>query len=413
MVLSRDAKQIVVVGGGAAGYFCALTAAEADPSAKVILLEAGSQVLRKVKVSGGGRCNLTHHCYDPKELSTRYPRGAKELRGAFHHFQPRDTISWFESRGVKTKVESDGRIFPVSDNSQSVIDCLLGEARRLQVLTRRNARVTGLERKNDRWAVEINREEIIDADRVCLALGSLKGTGMEDILIELGHTLSPLLPSLFAFNLPEHPLKELAGLSVPHATACISPNGKAQSGPLLITHRGLSGPCILRLSAWEAEALAACGYQFEVLINWLGNHSVEKTREEIHSYRKDRAVAQVGTNPRDELPKRLWTALVSQAGIAKETTWAHLSKDGEKNLLKALTEYRAKVKGKTINKEEFVTCGGVSLKEVDFRTMESKLAPGLHFAGECLDFDGITGGFNFQAAWTTGRIAGLAIVKNS
>ncbi|NDH00790.1 MAG: NAD(P)/FAD-dependent oxidoreductase [Opitutae bacterium] len=413
MVLNRDAKQIVVVGGGAAGYFCALTAAGADPSAKVILLEAGSQLLRKVKVSGGGRCNLTHHCYDPKELSTRYPRGAKELRGAFHHFQPRDTISWFESRGVKTKVESDGRIFPMSDDSQSVIDCLLGEACRLKVVTRKNSRVTGIERKNDRWAVEINREEIIDANRVCLALGSLKGTGMEDILIELGHTLSPLLPSLFAFNLPEHPLKELAGLSVPHATACISPSGKAQSGPLLITHRGLSGPCILRLSAWEAEALAACGYQFEVLINWLGNHSVEKTREEIHSYRKDRAVAQVGTNPRDELPKRLWTALVSQAGIAKETTWAHLSKDGEKNLLKALIEYRAKVQGKTTNKEEFVTCGGVSLKEVDFRTMESKLAPGLHFAGECLDFDGITGGFNFQAAWTTGRIAGLAIVKNS
>ena len=413
MVLSRDAKQIVVVGGGAAGYFCALTAAEADPSAKVILLEAGGQVLRKVKISGGGRCNLTHHCYDPKELSTRYPRGAKELRGAFHHFQPRDTISWFESRGVKTKVESDGRIFPMSDDSQSVIDCLLGEASRLQVVTRRNARVTGLERKNDRWAVEINREEVIDADRVCLALGSLKGTGMEDILIELGHTLSPLLPSLFAFNLPEHPLKELAGLSVPHATACISPSGKAQSGPLLITHRGLSGPCILRLSAWEAEALAACGYQFEVLINWLGNHSVEKTREEIHSYRKDRAVAQVGTNPRDELPKRLWTALVARAGIAKEITWAHLSKDGGKNLLEALTAYRARVQGKTTNKEEFVTCGGVSLKEVDFRNIESKLAPGLHFAGECLDFDGTTGGFNFQAAWTTGRIAGLAIVKNS
>jgi len=409
VVLSRYAKQIVVVGGGAAGYFCALTAAEADPSAKVILLEAGSQVLRKVKVSGGGRCNLTHHCYDPKELSTRYPRGAKELRGAFHHFQPRDTISWFESRGVKTKVESDGRIFPMSDDSQSVIDCLLGEACRLKVVTRRNSRVTRIERKNDRWAVEINREEVIDADRVCLALGSLKGTGMEDILIELGHTLSPLLPSLFAFNLPEHPLKELAGLSVPHATACISPNGKAQSGPLLITHRGLSGPCILRLSAWEAEALAACGYQSEVIINWLGNHSVEKTREEIHSYRKDRAVAQVGTNPRDELPKRLWTALVSQAGITKETTWAHLSKDGEKNLLKALTAYQVSVQGKTTNKDEFVTCGGVSLKEVDFLTMESKLAPGLHFAGECLDFDGITGGFNFQAAWTTARIAGLAM----
>ena len=413
MVLSRYAKQILVVGGGAAGYFCALTAAEADPSAKVILLEAGGQVLRKVKISGGGRCNLTHHCYDPKELSTRYPRGAKELRGAFHHFQPRDTISWFESRGVKTKVESDGRIFPVSDNSQSVIDCLLGEACRLKVVTRRNARVTGLERKKDGWAVEINREETIDANRLCLALGSLKGTGMEEILTGLGHTLSPLLPSLFAFNLPQHPLKELAGLSVPDATACISPNGKAQSGPLLITHRGLSGPCILRLSAWEAEALAACGYQFEVQINWLGNGSIEKTRQEIHEYRKERAIAQVGTNPREELPKRLWSALVANAGIAKETTWAHLSKDGERNLLKALTEYRAKVQGKTTNKEEFVTCGGVCLKEVDFRTMESKLAPGLHFAGECLDFDGITGGFNFQAAWTTGRIAGLAIVKNS
>ena len=410
--MSNDTKQIVVVGGGAAGYFCALTAAETNPSAKVILLEAGNKVLRKVKISGGGRCNLTHHCYDPKELSTRYPRGEKELRGAFHHWQPRDTIEWFESRGVKTKVEPDGRIFPVSDNSQSVIDCLLREVHRLGISTRKNARVTGLKKENDQWVMVLNQTEQITADRVCLALGSLKGTGVENILGSLGHTIVPLVPSLFAFNLPDHPMKGLAGLSVQYAKARILPNGKAQAGPLLLTHRGLSGPCILRLSAWEAKVLAGCDYQFHMAINWLGDRSIERIKNELTQFRTKRAVAKVSTNPWQELPKRLWAHLVETAGISREKTWAHLSKKEEQKLVQTFGAYDCQVRGKTTNKEEFVTCGGVSLKEVDFRTMESKHARGLHFAGECLDFDGITGGFNFQAAWTTGRIAGQSMVKS-
>jgi predicted Rossmann fold flavoprotein len=410
--MDEGCNKVVIIGGGAAGYFAAITAAEKKPNAQVILFEAGDRVLRKVKISGGGRCNLTHHCYEPKDLSSHYPRGSKELRGAFHHWQPRDTIEWFETRGVKTKVETDGRIFPVSDNSQSVIDCLRTEAKNLGVSEHLRTRVSYLKQTNNQWELEINQSEKIIADQVCLALGSLRGTGMEKTLTALGHIISPLIPSLFAFNLPEHPMVELAGISVPHALAKTLPNGKPQHGPLLITHRGLSGPCILRLSAWDAKELAVCKYKFEIEINWLGDHSLEKIKEVVSLYRKQFAVAKVSTNPSKELPKRLWAHLVDHAKISRDTTWAHLSKKEEQKLVKALGSYRCKVSGKTTNKEEFVTCGGVSLKQVDFRTMESKLVPGLHFAGECIDYDGITGGFNFQGAWTTGRIAGLAIATD-
>ena len=328
------------------------------------------------------------------------------------HWQPRDTIELFETRGVKTKVETDGRVFPITDNSQSVIDCLRTEAKNLGVSEHLRTRVTDLKQINNQWELEINQSEKIIADRVCLALGSLRVTGMEKTLTALGHIISPLIPSLFAFNLPEHPMVELAGISVPHALAKTLPNGKPQHGPLLITHRGLSGPCILRLSAWDAKELAVCKYKFEIEINWLGDHSLEKIKEVVSLYRKQFAVAKVSTNPSKELPKRLWAHLVDHAKISRDTTWAHLSKKEEQKLVKALGSYRCKVSGKTTNKEEFVTCGGVSLKQVDFRTMESKLVPGLHFAGECIDYDGITGGFNFQGAWTTGRIAGLAIATD-
>ena len=410
--MSGGKKTVVVIGGGAAGYFAAITAAETNPSLRVILLEAGSQVLRKVKISGGGRCNLTHHCFDPKELSTKYPRGAKELRGAFHHWQPSDTIDWFEQRGVGTKVEEDGRMFPVTDDSQTVINCLRSEARKHGVSERLNARVTALRQIDGQWELEINGKESLLTDRVCLALGSLKQSGLEEPLAELGQTTSPLLPSLFAFNLPQHPLKELAGVAVQHASVRTSPKSVAQVGPILITHRGLSGPAILRASAWDARELAEVNYQFSAEINWLGEKSKGQVLIQLTEFRKQRAVKKLKHNPYSELPKRLWEKLVELSGIDSETTWAHLSREAMNKLLNQLTEHHAEVSGKTMNKEEFVTCGGVSLKEVDFRTMESKLVPGLHFAGECLDLDGITGGFNFQAAWTTGRIAGLAISEN-
>jgi predicted Rossmann fold flavoprotein len=410
--MSDGEKTVVVIGGGAAGYFAAITAAETDPSLRVILLEAGSQVLRKVKISGGGRCNLTHHCFDPKELSTKYPRGARELRGAFHHWQPRDTIEWFETRGVKTKVEDDGRMFPVTDNSQTVINCLRSEACKHGVSERLNSRVTALRQIDDEWEIELNGKEFLIADKVCLALGSLKQSGLEEILKKLGHTISPLLPSLFAFNLPRHPLKELAGVAVQHASVRTSPKSVVQVGPILITHRGLSGPATLRASAWDARELAEVHYQFTAEINWLGEKTAAQIRHQLQEFRKERAVKKIKHNPYSELPKRLWEKLVELSGNNPEATWAHLPKQAMTKLLNQLTAHQADVSGKTMNKEEFVTCGGVKLRELDFRTMESKVCSGLHFAGECLDLDGITGGFNFQAAWTTGRIAGLAMVTN-
>ena len=409
--MSDGKETVVIIGGGAAGYFAAITAAQTNPSLQVILLESGSQVLRKVKISGGGRCNLTHHCFDPKALSTKYPRGARELRGAFHHWQPRDTIEWFDKRGVKTKVEEDGRMFPMSDDSQTVINCLRSEAHKHGVLERLNSRVTDLRQIKGQWELELNGKEFL-MDKVCLALGSLKQSGLEEILRKLGHTISPLLPSLFAFNLPSHPLKDLAGVAVQYAAVRTSPKSVAQVGPMLITHRGLSGPAILRASAWDACELAKANYQFTAEINWLGENTKDKILKQFTEFRKERAVKKLKHNPFTELPKRLWEKLVELCGIDPETTWAHLPKEAMNQLLNQLTAHQAEVSGKTMNKEEFVTCGGVSLKGVDFRTMESKFCPGLYFAGECLDLDGITGGFNFQAAWSTGRIAGLAISGN-
>ena len=410
--MSDGKETVVIIGGGAAGYFAAITAAQTNPSLQVILLESGSQVLRKVKISGGGRCNLTHHCFDPKALSTKYPRGARELRGAFHHWQPRDTIEWFEKRGVKTKVEKDGRMFPMSDDSQTVINCLRSEAHKHGVLEKLNSRVTALRQIKGQWELELNGKEFLIVDKVCLALGSLKQSGLEEILRKLGHTISPLLPSLFAFNLPSHPLKDLAGVAVQYAAVRTSPKSVAQVGPMLITHRGLSGPAILRASAWDACELAKANYQFTAEINWLGENTKDKILKQFTEFRKERAVKKLKHNPFTELPKRLWEKLVELCGIDPETTWAHLPKEAMNQLLNQLTAHQAEVSGKTMNKEEFVTCGGVSLKGVDFRTMESKFCPGLYFAGECLDLDGITGGFNFQAAWSTGRIAGLAISGN-
>ena len=410
--MSDGKKTVVIIGGGAAGYFAAITAAQTNPSLRVILLEAGSQVLRKVKISGGGRCNLTHHCFDPKELSTKYPRGARELRGAFHHWQPRDTIEWFETRGVKTKVENDGRMFPVTDNSQTVINCLRSEARKHGVSERLNSRVTALRQIDDQWEIELNGKELLIADKVCLALGSLKQSGLEETLAELGHTISPLLPSLFAFNLPRHTLKELAGVAVQHTSVRTSPKSVVQVGPILITHRGLSGPAILRASAWDARELAEVNYQFTAEINWLGEKTKEQILIQLNEFRKERAIKKLKYNPFTELPKRLWEKIIELGEIDSETTWAHLPKESMTKLLNQLTAHQADISGKTMNKEEFVTCGGVKLREVDFRTMQSKFCSGLHFAGECLDLDGITGGFNFQAAWTTGRIAGLAMVTN-
>ena len=404
---------LIVVGGGAAGFFCALSAAEVNPDLRILLLDGGKKVLRKVRISGGGRCNLTHHCFDPKELSERYPRGSRQLRGAFHHFQPKDTIEWFSQRGVATKTEADGRIFPVSDCSQSVIDCLEKSVREARIEVRTESKVREIDppATGNPWVIKLGDGRVEKTEKLCLAMGSLAHSGLVQIIENLEHQVVPLVPSLFAFNLKNHPMKDLSGISVPLARVRILPKSPYREGPLLITHRGLSGPAILKLSAWEARDLHERSHRFSVEVNWLGAEDRESLGSMIRNLRETRATSKLGSNPITELPKRLWARILERAGISDVQTWAHLPKAEEEKLIVTLVASEFEVDGKTTNKDEFVTCGGVSLKEVDFRTMESRLHPGLHFAGECLDLDGVTGGFNFQAAWTTGRIAGSAIAS--
>ena len=404
--------KLAIIGGGAAGYFTALTAAEKNPHAQIFIIEAGNKVLRKVRISGGGRCNLTHSCFEPQKLSTHYPRGSRELRAAFHQWQPRDTIEWFEKRGVKTKTEEDGRVFPATNQSQTIINCLTNTSQKAGINLLLNNRLLSMKKWKQGWKLSLCSGRIIFADRVCLALGSLKGSDINNSITDLQHTVHPLLPSLFSFNLNPHPLSELAGVSVENATVQTLPEGKKQVGPILITHRGLSGPAVLKASAWDAEELAKLNYKFEVSVNWIPSFSTAALQIMFSKFRTECPTQRVMQNPFAAIPKRLWHRFVSLSQIEENTTWAHLSRKQMLNLQMYLTKFRLPVNGKTTNKDEFVTCGGVCLKEVDFRTMESKKQNGLFFAGECLNLDGITGGFNFQAAWTTGRIAGEAMRKS-
>jgi hypothetical protein len=410
--VSGNQKHIAVIGGGAAGFFAALAAAEADPGARVSIHERGRQYLSKVKVSGGGRCNVTHSCFDPARLATHYPRGARELRGAFHRWQPQDTIDWFTERGVALKTEADGRMFPVTDDSQTIIDCFMESARNAHVALHEKQALSGLNpRAGGGFDLDFGEAGTIRADAVCVACGSLKDSPLTRALESRGHTIEPLAPSLFAMNISDSRLHGLSGISVQDASVRVGANGRPQNGPLLITHRGMSGPAILRLSAWEARSLQALDYRFDLAVNWLGAVTTNQLRESFAGFRREAGKAGVRTRGLEAVPRRLWEHLAEAAGVGPDTLWAHLPKQQEEAFIRELVDGRYVVQGKTTNKEEFVTCGGVRLKEVDFRTMESRLVPGLHFAGECLDIDGITGGFNFQAAWTTGRIAGLAMAE--
>jgi predicted Rossmann fold flavoprotein len=406
-------RRIVIIGGGAAGFFAAVTAAESNPQASVLLFEKGKHFLQKVKISGGGRCNVTHSCFDPAELAAHYPRGSRELRAAFHRWQPRDTIAWFEERGVTIKREADGRMFPVTDDSQTIIDCLRGAARELGVKTQTQCGLKKIAPGPDHtFQLTFENHEPLEADAVCIAVGSLKNSALANDLEALNHEILPLAPSLFAFNVNDSRLHDLAGLSVPQASVEALPLGKPQIGPLLITHRGLSGPAILRASAWGAREIQATNYHFEITVNWLGECTEKELRAIFMKQRQDAPRKAIKNTSHETIPRRLWERLVQHAGIDESTPWAQLSKKQENALLQECLSGRYQVQGKTTNKDEFVTCGGVSLKAIDFRRMESKRLPGLHFAGECLDFDGITGGFNFQAAWTTGRIAGESMAED-
>lgn len=403
-------RKIAVIGGGAAGFFAAITAAETNPSAEVTVYEKGNAFLTKVKISGGGRCNVTHACFDPALLSKNYPRGSRELRAAFHRWQPQDTIAWFAERGVELKTEADGRMFPATDLSQTIIDCFMKAAREAKVILKTGTAVKELHADPDgSFSLILGNGEMIHAGKVCITAGSLKTSALTSAIESLGHHLEPLVPSLFAFNILDKRLDGLSGLSVQDACVKVLPKSPVQSGPVLITHRGLSGPAILRLSAWEARHFAEQDYNVEISINWIGKTSAEKLRDIFTTHRAESGKSLVKNKIPVGIPRRLWERFLESAAIAPETQWSQLTKDRETVLILQLTDCRFHVKGKTTNKDEFVTCGGVQLKEIDFRSMESRIVPSLYFAGECLDIDGITGGFNFQAAWTSGHIAGQAM----
>jgi predicted Rossmann fold flavoprotein len=406
----RDYSQ-VVVGGGAAGFFGAIACAEAHPHARVLLLEASHQPLTKVRISGGGRCNVTHACFDPALLVQNYPRGGRALRGAFSRFQPRDTVDWFQKRGVKLKTEADGRMFPVTDDSGTIVDCLMQAARHagVEVLTR--AAVVGIEKSAQGFELALRSGEVMPCERLLLTTGS-SPQGYR-FVESLGHAIEAPVPSLFTFNIPDPQLRELAGVAVETAQVrLLVPEQKPleQRGALLITHWGMSGPAVLKLSAWGARSLQERQYRAEIQVNWLPGEGLETVRQRLGVMKEQEGKKAIAAySPFPEVSRRLWQYLLSRAGVAIETRWAELPKKALSQLVLELTQGSYQVQGKGAFKDEFVTCGGVRLKEVDFKTMESRLCPGLHFAGEILDIDGVTGGFNFQSAWTTGWLAGQAM----
>ncbi len=403
-----SATKVIVVGGGAAGFFAAITAAEAG--AAVTLLERGPQFLSKVRISGGGRCNVTHACFDAREFTKRYPRGDKELIGPFHKFQASDTVAWFEARGVQLKTEPDGRMFPTTDSSQTIIDCLMHAAREAGVELRLNSGVESAGcRASGGFSLKLSSGVTLDCDRLLLATGGCRSVALGQMAVSLGHALEPPVPSLFTFQIELPWLKALAGVSVEQAEVSVPAAGLCERGPLLATHWGLSGPVILRLSAWGARELGALDYKFPLLVNWLPQLNSDQLAKELQSRRESQGAKLVVNAPVAPLTARLWEALVMASGVGREARWASLSRAQHQLLTQQLSRSEFAVTGKSLNKDEFVTCGGVRLSEVDFKTMESRISPGLHFAGELLDIDGITGGFNFQAAWTTGWLAGKAM----
>jgi predicted Rossmann fold flavoprotein len=390
---------LIVIGGGAAGFFAAISAKLAKPDAKVALLEKSAVLLAKVRVSGGGRCNVTHSCFDPSLLIQNYPRGGQELRGPFHRFQPRDTVQWFESRGVMLKAEADGRIFPTTDSSETIIECLLVEAKKvgLEILMRQ--RIEKIEKGEGFFQVGPYQ-----TCKLILATGS--GADGHTWAAQLGHTIQKPVPSLFTFNVPTSPLKELSGISVESAELKIVGTTLSQKGPLLITHFGFSGPAALKLSAWGARVLNERQYQVELAVNWLPEMNEAKVNEVLVQLKKGMPQKTLLSENPFKFPKNLWKTLLNDERRLSDISFKDLQM-----LAKKLHGDIYQVEGKTTHKEEFVTCGGVTLKEVNFKTMESKICPGLYFAGEILDIDGVTGGFNFQSAWTTGYIAGSSSVE--
>ncbi len=397
---------ILIVGGGAAGFFTAINIVEKNPKLKVAILERGQEVLTKVRISGGGRCNVTHACFVPNDLVKFYPRGEKELRGPFHQFCSGDTIEWFEKHGVELKIEDDGRMFPVSNSSQTIIDCFLNATNKhgIQVLTGQS--VQSIFKATDYWKVETNHETF-----ACRKLIMTTGSNPKiwEMLENIGHSIVPAVPSLFTFNIKDARIKELMGVSA-MATVKVKDTKLAATGPLLITHWGMSGPGILRLSAWGARILAEKHYQFTIQVNWLNEMTFEDAASQLKDLKLEHSKKAVSKKSPFDFPNRLWESLVLASGISEETKWADLNKNQLQNLANQLVNGQFQVNGKSTFKEEFVTAGGIDLKEINFKSMESKLHENLYFAGEIVNIDAITGGFNFQNAWTSGFIVANSIL---
>ena len=400
--------KVAIVGGGAAGFFAAFSVKDHHPESQVTIFEKSDKLLSKVKISGGGRCNVTHACFQVSQLSKFYPRGAKQLKKAFSIFQPKDTVAWFRARGIDLKTESDGRMFPVTDDSQTIIDCFLHEAQINKIEIVKQSRVNELYPEKSGFSLVFN-ESKEHFDKVIIASGgSPKAQGFE-WLKNIGHAIINPIPSLFTFNMPEEPVKDLMGLVVENATARIQGTKLQYTGPILITHWGMSGPAILKLSAWGARLLYDHNYKFNVQMNWLSVKSENEVHDMINAEMdRIRKKKMANANPFG-LPNRMWLFLLEKVQINSDSPWMELSKKNRNKLVNVLLNDVYAVSGKTTFKEEFVTCGGISLLDVDMKSMQSRICSDLYFAGEVLDIDGITGGFNFQAAWTTGYIAGKLI----
>lgn len=399
---------IAIIGGGAAGFFAALSAKKHFPECTVIIFEKSAKVLSKVKISGGGRCNVTNACFDNKELAKHYPRGENNLRKAFEQFNAQSTVDWFEQRNVALKTYPDNCIFPQSNDSQTIIDCFTKEATTLGIEIKFNQSITAISRTENGFELS-TRETKFHADKVIVTTGGHpKRSGLE-WLEKLGHTVIEPVPSLFTFNMPQDPIRELMGNVVENATVKVEGTKLIGKGPLLVTHWGMSGPAILQLSAWGARILADKAYQFSVLVNWLDDEKDEGLRVHLSKIIEEHGGKMIGNLNPFPMTSRLWNFLLTKSEINPEMRWNDLGKNVTNKLVNTLINDRYVVSGKTTFKEEFVTAGGISLQDVNFKTMESKIVPGMFFAGEVLDIDGITGGFNFQAAWTTGFVAGKSV----
>ncbi|MFD2531475.1 BaiN/RdsA family NAD(P)/FAD-dependent oxidoreductase [Gracilimonas halophila] len=405
--MKKEDLQVAIIGGGAAGFFAAISAKTHRPEAKVTIYEKSDKLLSKVRISGGGRCNVTHHCFDIRELVKNYPRGERPLKKAFGMFSPTDTIEWFQKRGVELKTESDGRMFPTTDDSETIIDCLMQETRELGIGIKTKSNIKSLKRLEKGYELGFHRGGRIVANEVVVATGGSPRVSGFDWLRKLDHEIEEPVPSLFTFNMPNESIKELMGVVAEPVSVKIMGSKLQSSGPLLITHWGMSGPAILKLSAFGARELNEMDYRFTVLVNWTGERTEQEIREILKTIEYEHGKKKIASVNPFGLAGRLWEFLINKLELGDDMIWQNMGKKNINRMVHLLTNDEYQVEGKTTFKEEFVTCGGISLQGVDMKTMQSRKSPNLYFAGEVLDIDGVTGGFNFQAAWTTGYIAGM------